>query len=127
MSLSLEEQERFAMLHLSRDLESVLAAVARRDLEPRDLAVLVCLISFMDRMGKVRSTSAAVAAQLGVSPSLVGKSITRLRQQSVIAKVYDNKSGETYFLVNPYVISIGGPQRRNHLWMQFKAALEDSH
>lgn len=127
MSLSLEEQERFVMLHLSRDLESVLAAVARRDLEPRDLAVLVCLISFMDRMGKVRSTSAAVAAQLGVSPSLVGKSITRLRTQAIIAKVYDNKSGETYFLVNPYVASIGGPQRRNHLWMQFKAALEDSH
>lgn len=125
MSFSIEEQERFVMLHLTRDLDAVLAAVSRRDLEPRDLAVLVGLIANMDRMGKVRSTSAAIAACLGVSPSLAGKSITRLRQQSIIAKVYDRKTGETYFLVNPYVASIGGPQRRGHLWAQFKAALED--
>ena len=125
MPFSTEEQERFVMIHQTSDLESVLAAVARRDLEPRDLAVFVGLIANMDRVGKVRSTSTALAQQLGVDPSLVGKSVTRLRRQMMVAKVYDRKTGETYFLLNPYIASVGGPQRRGHLWAQFKAALEE--
>jgi len=113
------------MIHLNRDLESVLAAVARRDLEPRDIAVLFGLIANMDRMGKVRIASSALAKQLSVTPPLVGKSLTRLRRQLIIVKVYESKTGDTYFLLNPFVASVGGPQRRGHLWTQFKAALEE--
>lgn len=125
MSFSTEEQERFVMLHQNTDVESLFAAVARKDLQPMDPAVLWALMHHMDRLGRVRITTNALAELLGFSVSACSRSLTRLRRQALLAKVYDRKSGEIYYLVNPFVASVGGPQRRGHLWAQFKAALED--
>jgi predicted transcriptional regulator len=125
MSLPPEEQDRFVMFHQTRDLETLLDAVAKRDLQLRDLSVLVALVAHMDRSGRVRVTGAALAEKLDINHSTCISSMTRLRQQQVIARVFDKASGERYFLVNPFIFSVGGPQRRNHLWAQFKAAVED--
>lgn len=113
------------MFHQTRDLEVLLEAVARRDLEFRDISVLVALVAHMDRSGRVRVTGAALAEKLAMKQSICISSITRLRQQQIIVRAHDKTSGERYFLVNPFIFSVGGPHRRNHLWAQFKAAIED--
>lgn len=125
MSFSTEEQERFVMLHQNADAETVFAAVARKDLQPMDFAVLWALMHHMDRLGRVRITTSGLAELLGFSVSACSRSLTRLRRQTLLAKVYDRKTGDIYYLINPFVASIGGSQRRGHLWAQFKAALED--
>lgn len=113
------------MLHQGPDTERVIAAVSRRDLEPRDISVLVVLMTYMDRSGKVRMTCAAIAEKLGMKSSMCIASMTRLKQQGFVVRVQDKSTGDRYYLVNPFVSSVGGPQRRGHLWAQFKAALED--
>lgn len=113
------------MIHQTRDAEAVFAAVARKSLLPMDGFVFWGLVHHMDRFGKVRITTNALAELLGFNPQATSRSITRLRRQMMVAKVYDRKTGEHYFLLNPYVASVGGPQRRGHLWAQFQAAAQD--
>jgi hypothetical protein len=125
MSLLAEDQDRFVMLHQTQDLDSLFAALARKDLQPMDATVFLALMRHMDRVGRARISTTAIAETLGFSASACSRSLGRLRRQCLIAKVYDRTVGETYFLLNPYVASVGGSQRRGHLWAQFKAALED--
>ncbi|NBW77014.1 MAG: hypothetical protein EBR34_14630 [Sphingomonadaceae bacterium] len=126
MSGYFDEADRFVMVHQAQDLEGLLAALARRDLQHRDISVLLAMISRMDRTGKVRVTALALAEQLEMAHTVCIGSISRLRKHAVLVKVYDRQSGSHYFILNPYVASIGGPQTRGHLWAQFKAALEDA-
>lgn len=119
-----EDQERFVMFHQTRDLDAVMDAIASRDLELRDISVLVAIVAHMDRFGRARVTGAAIAERLDIKPAVCIASITRLKRQQLVVRAHDRSSGERYFLINPFVFSVGGPQRRNHLWALFKAALE---
>ena len=121
-----DEAERFVMVHQAPDLEGLFEALARRDLQHRDMSVMLAMISRMDRTGKVRVTALALSEQLGIHHNVCISAISRLRKHAVVVKVYDRQAGSHYFILNPYVASIGGPQTRGHLWAQFKAALEDA-
>jgi hypothetical protein len=54
----------------------------------------------------------------------VTNSLKRLRDNLVISKAYDQTTGETYFLFNPWYISVGGAKRRGHIHRQFTDSLE---
>ena len=117
------DNEDFVMVH-RRDLSSTIDLVRQRHLEPRDMAVLTAMLCEMDSTGRCRVTVAHLAERLGIQRTHCSASISRLRQQMILARVRDQRSGSTHFLLNPYVASVGGPQRRNHLWQQFQEALE---
>lgn len=126
MPFPLNEAERFAKVHHSRDLESVFQALACRDLQPIDLCVLLALVSHMDRVGRARVTATAVASQLNIAAASCIRATSRLRKQKVIVKIRDPKSNSVYFVINPFVASIGNDQNRGHLVAQFEAALEEA-
>ena len=113
------------MFHQTRDFDAVLDALATRDLELRDISVLLALVAHMDRYGRVHVTGTAIAERLGVKPAVCIASLTRLKRQQLVVRAHDRSSGQRYFLVNPFLFSVGGSQRRGHLWAQFKAAIED--
>lgn len=117
-------QEGFVMVH-QRDLESAISLVAARKLELRDMAVFMGLMAHMNwRSGRVSITAKALAEQLGIKLPVCVSSLTRLKKEMLVARVVDRNSGDNYYLLNPYVASVGGPQRRGLLWAQFKATVE---
>jgi len=119
-----EGQEGFVMVH-QRDLESAISLVAARKLELRDMAVFMGLMAHMNwRSGRVPITAKALAERLGIKLPVCVSSLTRLKKEMLVARVVDRNSGDNYYLLNPYVASVGGPQRRGLLWAQFKASLE---
>jgi hypothetical protein len=119
-----EGQEGFVMVH-QRDLESAISLVATRKLELRDMAVFMGLMAHMNwRSGRVPITAKALAERLGIKLPVCVSSLTRLKKEMLVARVVDRNSGDNYYLLNPYVASVGGPQRRGLLWAQFKATLE---
>ena len=112
------------MVH-QRDLESAISLVATRKLELRDMAVFMGLMAHMNwRSGRVPITAKALAERLGIKLPVCVSSLTRLKKEMLVARVVDRNSGDNYYLLNPYVASVGGPQRRGLLWAQFKASLE---
>jgi hypothetical protein len=116
--------EEFLMVH-RRDLDSVIDLVKDRRLELRDMAVFNALMAEMEvASGKVKVSATYLADRLGVKLPVCISSLSRLRKELLVSKVRDKRSGSTYFLLNPYVASVGGPQRRGHLWQQFQDSLE---
>lgn len=116
--------EGFVMVH-QHDLDCAVSLVGRRVLELRDMAVLMALMASMNwRSGRVHVTAKGVADQLKIKLPVCVSSLTRLRKQQMISRVMDRHTGENYFLVNPYLVSVGGPKRRGHLWAQFEQSLE---
>ena len=117
-------QEGFVMVH-KRDLDSAISLVGTRQLELRDMAVFMGLMAHINwRSGRVPITAKALAERLGIKLPVCVSSLTRLKKEMLVARVVDRNSGDNYYLLNPYVASVGGPQRRGLLWAQFKASLE---
>jgi Tfp pilus assembly protein PilX len=105
--------------------EKAVQAVKSKTLQPRDLAVLIALLGNVNwRSGRAQITPNGLAQQLGILDSNCRASISRLRKQLLISRIVDRYTGESFFLINPYLASVGGPQRRGHLWQQFKDSLE---
>jgi len=105
----------------SRQLEDL---VADGSLRIQDLGYLFVLIQNMTPTGRVLMRPAALAARIGVSRETCYAAIKRLRAQHLVARVLDPDTHGTYFLVNPFLASIGSEKRRGALWAQFRAAIE---
>lgn len=117
--------ENFVMVFPEELCEKAVLAVKSKQLQPRDLAVLVALLGNVNwRSGRAQITPSGLAAQLGILDSNCRASISRLRKQLLISRVVNRVTGEAYFLINPYLAAVGGPQRRGHLWQQFTDSLE---
>tara|TARA_R100001082_G_C4341746_1_gene150454 strand:- start:541 stop:933 length:393 start_codon:yes stop_codon:yes gene_type:complete len=111
--------ENFLMVY-QMELQKAMSLVQERRLELRDMAVFMGLMSEMNwRSGKVRITAKALSKKLGISFPVCVSSITRLRKELLVVRVKEERSGELYFLLNPYVASVGGAQRKGYLWKQF--------
>jgi Tfp pilus assembly protein PilX len=117
--------ENFVMVFPEALCERVVLGVRNKELQPRDLAVLMALLGNVNwRSGRAQITPSGLALQLGILDSNCRASISRLRKQLIISRVIDRITGEAYFLINPYLAAVGGPSRRGHLWQQFRDSLE---
>jgi hypothetical protein len=121
--------EDFAMVFTEELSCTVVEATAAKRLQPRDSLALLGLLAHMNwRSGRIRVTLKALAAELyGKStPASYGnllQSIARLKREGLLVRVREQTSGDTYYLLNPRLASVGGPQRRGHLFQQFQEAL----
>lgn len=118
------EQEDFVMLH-RQGREACVALLQERKLQPRDLAVLWAMTLHLNwRSGRMRVTASHLAKETKMDVSVVVNSLKRLRDNLVISKVYEEATGETYFLFNPWYVSAGSSKRRGHAQQQFSESLE---
>ena len=118
------EQEDFVMLH-RQGREACVALLQERKLQPRDLAVLWAMTLHLNwRSGRMRVTASHLAKETKMDVSVVVNSLKRLRDNLVISKVYEETTGETYFLFNPWYVSAGSSKRRGHAQQQFTESLE---
>ncbi len=105
--------------------EALLSLLKERKLLPRDLAVVWALLPHLNwRSGRVKVTATFLANELAMRLPDVTNSLKRLRTNLVISKVYDELTGESYFLFNPWYISAGSSKRRGLVQQQFKESLE---
>lgn len=118
------EQEDFVMLH-RQGREACVALLQERKLQPRDLAVLWAMTLHLNwRSGRMRVTASHLAKETKMDVSVVVNCLKRLRDNLVISKVYEETTGETYFLFNPWYVSAGSSKRRGHAQQQFSESLE---
>jgi hypothetical protein len=116
--------ENFVMVH-QRDLDSTIALIGERRLELRDAAVFLVLMNYVNwRSGRASVTTKYIAERLQIKLPVAVSAISRLKKENLVSRVIDPRTGERYFLINPFLASVGGPQRRGHLWQQFEASLE---
>lgn len=117
-----EGDEEFVMVH-QRDLVGTMELVRQRRLELRDMAVLMALSAHVQwRSGRAWVTVKALANQLGMNVSSCADSVRRLQREGQLVRCADERTGGSFFLLNPFVISVGGPQRRGLLWKMFEEA-----
>lgn len=126
MNLPQSDKEDFVMVH-RQGQEALLALLAQRKLLPRDLAVVFALLTHLNwRSGRMKVTATFLAEQTALRLPDVTNSLKRLRENKVISKVYDQRTGEAYHLFNPWYISAGSGKRRGHAIQQFRDSLEQS-
>ena len=77
--------------------------------------------------GHVDVTANALAQQLERDPAQIRHMVAALLRHQLIARARDEATGQRFFLVHPYLASVGGPQRRGFLWKQFSEAIDGRH
>jgi hypothetical protein len=95
------------MLRLSQgEVASLVAMIGRRELLPRDGAVYLALLSFMNPVDcRVRVRAKVIADRVGMMEKHVISSISRLCKVGHVARYYDREGEPVLVLLSPG----GGP------------------
>lgn len=121
----ISEQERhlcFGMIHFL-DAARYIPHLKERKLQPRDFAVLFALMTRCDsKTGKIKFTVNGLADEIAFNPTSLCASLKRLKQALLIANVQE-RDGERFYLINPYMFSVGRKQKWGHLVKLFTEAL----
>lgn len=119
-----DSDDLFVKVH-KLELAKLLPLFRDRTLPPRDAAVLICLWEGMDvNTAKIRLTAAGIAEQLGTRRTDVVHSLSRLKRLSLLAAVKCPRTGECYYMLNPYLASVGAGKKWAWIYRQFQEALE---
>lgn len=112
----------FAFFHLieSRKLVELLK---NRTLQPRDFAVLFAMMTQCDvKTGEVRFMIKTLSEQIDMNPASFSNSLKRLKENLLVATVVKH-SGDKYYLINPYLFSVGRRQKWGLLLKAFTEAV----
>lgn len=71
--------------------------------------------------GRIVVRLSVVAAEIGQPRDEVTRAFARLQRAQLVARCRD-RSGRSFFLINPEVVSVGGLSIRNRLWREFREA-----
>ncbi|MEB3361559.1 MAG: hypothetical protein VKI42_05480 [Synechococcaceae cyanobacterium] len=123
MQSSEDGNEGFVMLFTDEGRDTLFPLLQRRQIGHQDVSVLLAVMTHLDwRSGKARVTQKALATFTGMRETHVSASVRKLQRLRLLARVRDSYTGEAFFLLNPALASVGGPQRRGHLAQQFEEA-----
>ena len=113
----------FALFHVF-ECEKVIELVKNKVLNQRDISVLFAIMSKIDtRTGRARFVVKNLATEFGVNATSISASISRLKKAVLIA-TFTEYSGDKYYLVNPYLFSVGTKQRWGLFVQKFSSAFE---
>jgi hypothetical protein len=118
-----DQFEDFRVVH-SEGMALIWAAMRRkpRGLMHQDVTVLLRLVDCTDwRSGKAKITVNQLGEDLAMQPSNVSLALSRLKKELLVVTVREKRTGDHYFLPNPYLTS-NNRQKQAHLWQLFQAA-----
>jgi hypothetical protein len=116
--------ETFAKVHQNKG--EVIALLAERILQPRDVAILYCLAEMLNPAnGKAVITTSGLARKINMRQPLVAHSIKRLKAARIAVNRKDRDGGYWYFRLNPKYVSVGSASQRAKHWRDFAAALQE--
>lgn len=117
-------EDPFAMVHLS-NLGQYVELARQKRIHGRDVLVFLALVRHINPMtGRVNVTLRQIAEELGQSHQNVCTFFNRLQKENLAVRCRVKNSREVYFLLNPWVVSVGGRSKQAQLWHQFKLAKE---
>jgi hypothetical protein len=118
--------DRFAMYWLGSDIVQNL--LREKQITLGDIGLLYLLMGRMDpNTGRVPVTARALADTYDRHLGPLKTQLGCLLRHQLIARARDEATGQRFFLIHPYLASVGGPQRRGYLWKQFTEAIDGRH
>lgn len=113
----------FGLFHVT-ECEKLIQLVKDKTLNQRDVSVLFAIMSKINtKTGKAKFLVKNLAAEFGVNMTSISASISRLKKAALIA-TFTEYSGEKYYLVNPYIFSVGTRQRWGLFVQKFNSAFQ---
>lgn len=117
-----DKHSDFAFFHLI-EAKKLNELLRDRKLQPKDFAVLFAIMTQCNvKTGEIRFTVKSLSEQIGMNPTSFSNSLKRLKQNLLVATVVKN-SGDKYYLINPYLFSVGRKQKWGHLVSLFIQAV----
>ena len=114
----------FAMFHI-HEADSFVSKICERKIELRDTAVLFAMMATCNhKTGKVKFVAKALAKRLNITETNLSASIKRLKKEFLIALILE-PNGEKYYIINPYLFSVGRKQKWGHLLSLFTKAINE--
>jgi hypothetical protein len=108
------------------ELTKLLGLVAVKQLQHRDITILLAFVSLTDwRSGRCRATCAAIGKMVGRTTGHVVLSLKRLKDCELILPFTDWKTGDKYLIVNPNFLVCGSGKRRGFLIKCFNETLQE--
>lgn len=102
----------FVRLHLNELLE-LLTFVGKKQLEQRDITLLMTLISCMDwRSGRCHTTIDRAIEIIGAPRAQAVASLKRLKQLNIVISVTRVRDGQRSLIINPWLVSMGSSKRQ---------------
>lgn len=115
----------FALLHIS-EANKFLRYVKEKQINQRDICVLFAMMSLCDpRTARIKFMVKNLADDLGVNPTSISASLSRLKKIMLVAQ-FAERNGDKYYMINPYVFSVGRKQRWGLLLQKFLSAFTDN-
>lgn len=119
---NLDEHMCFGMLHF-HEARNCIQLLKERKIEYRDLAVLFALMSLCDEKNCIlRFSVKDLAAEMNMNKTSLSHSLKRLKANLLIASGIKG-CGDKYYLINPYLFSVGRKQKWGHLVKLFTEAV----
>lgn len=116
--------EAFIKLHLS-GFTKLFDLIATKKLNNRDVMVLLVMVSKMElRSNRTRIRASKIAEMLNANVNSVYLSIKRLRDERLIARACDKRTGEIVYMVTPYIFSGGSPKQRGFKIINYNDAIQ---
>lgn len=118
-----EEGGSFAFFHF-HEAAKLIQLVQEKKLANRDITILLAIMSKINvRTGRAKFMVKNLAAEFNTSASSISASISRLKKEFVVASFVEY-SGDKYYMVNPYLLSVGSKQRWGLAVRTFFSAFE---
>jgi hypothetical protein len=100
----------FGFFHFT-ECKKLIDMVKNNEIKLGDLGILFALMSLVDpRTGKIKFMVKVVAEKFNYSPNAISLALSRLKKAFLLASFID-KGGEKYYMINPYLFSVGSRQR----------------
>lgn len=88
--------------------------------------MLFAMMSLCDpRTARIKFMVKNLADDLGVNPTSISASLSRLKKIMLVAQFVE-RNGDKYYMINPYVFSVGRKQRWGLLLQKFLSAFTDN-
>lgn len=111
----------FGLFHINES-RSWLHKIKDRRLNLRDIATLFAMMSLVNtKTGMIRFTIKDLASDLGVNPTSLSASLSRLKKECIVATVR-GEHGDRYYMINPYLFSVGTRKSWGFMLQRFKSA-----
>lgn len=100
----------FGFFHFD-DCKKLMEMVKNKDIRLSDVGVLFIAMSSVEKStGKIKFTIKNIAEELNYTSSSVSLALSRLKKACLITP-FTERNGDKYYMINPYLFSVGSRQR----------------
>lgn len=117
-------REKFVLMN-SYELEVLIQLVKEGTLKRFDLLVFMTFMTFVDwRSGRCKVKVQKIAEILGQHRCNIYPSIKRFRETRLMFDYEDERTGDRFFIISPYIVYSGKGQARGVLIKMYKEAMK---